>query len=438
MIFIILIVTFLFSLALSKILFRRWFNHLSVYSLIWFILLFLYELKLLRYYDLSTETWFVIALSYIAFHLGVLFYFSVNKINKSTEVPVPELSSNPFFYKQGKLLIIVIIITGLVGLVGALQQWVLLIHRFGSIQKVILSANSVYKMRVEGEIQGIAYLPAFAFVSLFFSALYSAFKRKITLISVLPFSAIILKDLANIARALMLFGLIEFTVVFIITVYVLNTEKSPLNRTKKSYWFRFIIIVVVFVICASFVRAIKGSVEHYKAASSSIRSLNLFDVITPSIYLYLSSDVGVLNQYLEHDNERTGFGENTFMPIYNILAKFDVVSEPNTYQKGYYIPMWTNTGTYIRELHADFGVLGVIFGPFLLSFLATLFWFKFFYSKNIIDLITYTFISIIIFFSFLVMITRLGNWVIAFTLTIIFYLTIQKIGDSLNKNVERL
>lgn len=168
MIFIILIVTFLFSLALSKILFRRWFNHLSVYSLIWFILLFLYELKLLRYYDLSTETWFVIALSYIAFHLGVLFYFSVNKINKSTEVPVPELSSNPFFYKQGKLLIIVIIITGLVGLVGALQQWVLLIHRFGSIQKVILSANSVYKMRVEGEIRGIAYLPAFAFVSLFF------------------------------------------------------------------------------------------------------------------------------------------------------------------------------------------------------------------------------------------------------------------------------
>lgn len=436
MVFILLIITFLFSLSLGKILFKRWFNHLSVYSLIWFVLLFMYELKLLRYDNLSSETWFVIILSYIAFHLGVVCYFALKRVNEKIETSNEELSSNPLFYKEGRLLIIVILITGFIGLAGGLQQWSVLIHKFGSIQKVILNANDIYRMRVEGEIQGIAYLPAFGFVSLFFAALYSAYKRKIAFISILPFTAIILKDLANIARALMLFGLVEYSIVFIVSIYVFNLEKSSSNTSQKSYLFRFLIIIVIFIGSASFVRSIKGSVEHYKSASSSIRSLNLFDVITPSIYLYLSADVGVLNKYLEHNNENTRFGENTFMPVYNILAKFDFVSKPDTYQKGYYIPMWTNTGTYIRELHADFGILGVVLGPFLLSFLATMFWFKFFNTRNIINLIFYTFISIIIFFSFLVMITRLGNWIIAFTLTILSFLVLQKIGDNMSRNRE--
>ena len=431
MVFLILIITLLFSLFLSKILFKKWFNHLSVYSIIWFVLLFMYELKLLRYYDLSIDTWFVIALSYIAFHLGIGFYFSLKEGDKDSKRSNSELSSNPIFYSQGKLLVIVTVITGVIGLVGAIQQWNILLHKYGSIQRIILSANDIYKMRVEGEIQGIAYLPALAFVSLFFSALYSAYKRKISFISVLPFSAIILKDLANVARALMLFGLIEFTVVFVVAIYVFNLEETALIPSHKSYFFRFILIIAIFVVSASFVRSIKGSVEHYTAASSSLRRLNIFDVITPSIYLYVSADVGVLNKYLEHSNEKTRFGENTFMPLYNILAKFDFVDKPNTYQKGYFIPMWTNTGTYIRELHADFGILGVVLGPFLLGFLATLFWFRFFYTKSLFDLILYTFISIIIFFSFLVMITRLGNWVIAFTLTLLIFWATQKIGESL-------
>ena len=353
MVFLILIIALIFSLSLSKALFQRWFNHLAIYSLIWFVLIFMYELKLLKYYDLNSETWFVVVLSYLAFHLGIICYFSIVENKKNSESSELNLSSNPVFYKDGHLLIIVTVITGIIGLVGALQQWNLLLHKYGSIQRIILSANDIYKMRVEGEIQGVAYLPAFAFVSLFFAALYSAYKRKIALISLLPFSAIILKDLANVARALMLFGLIEFTVVFIVAVYAFNLEKNSLS-IRKSYLLRFIFIIIIFIASASFVRSIKGSVEHYTAASNSLRGLNVFNIITPSIYLYVSADVGVLNKYLEHNNERSRFGENTFMPIYNILAKFNFVDEPNTYQKGYYIPMWSNTGTYIRELHARF------------------------------------------------------------------------------------
>jgi len=394
----------------------------------------LYELKLLRYYDLSAETWFVIILSFISFHLGVFFYFSLGNVNKDIGNSQEELSSDSIFYRQGQLLYIVIIITGLIGLLGALQQWNFLIHKFGSIQKVLLSAYRIYKMRIEGEIQGIAYLPAFAYVSLFFAAIYSAYKKKIALISLLPFSAIILKDLANVGRVFMLFGLIEFTVVFIVASYGFNIEKSLSDTHKKSYFFRFILIIAILVLSASFVRSIRGSIEQYKSASSSIRGLNLFDVITPSVYLYFSSDVGVLNSYLEHNNEEVRFGENTFMPIYSFLAKFNLVTEPNTYQKGYYIPMWTNTGTYLRELHADFGVLGIIFGPFILSFLATLFWFRFFSSKSMMDLILYSYINIIILFSFLMMVTRLGNWVIGLILTILFYLIMERIGHALKNN----
>ncbi|MCB9247183.1 MAG: O-antigen polysaccharide polymerase Wzy [Ignavibacteriales bacterium] len=75
--------------------------------------------------------------------------------------------------------------------------------------------------------------------------------------------------------------------------------------------------------------------------------------------------------------------------------------------------MWTNTGTYIRELHADFGTTGVLLVPYLLGLIITWLWFKFHENKSLFTLVFLVYLYIIIGFTFLMMVTRLNQWFLA-------------------------
>ena len=96
--------------------------------------------------------------------------------------------------------------------------------------------------------------------------------------------------------------------------------------------------------------------------------------------------------------------------------------------------MWTNTGTYIRELHADFGLSGVLFGPYIIGLLITWLWFKFYMeNSSLIAFAVLVFLNIIIGFSFLVMVTRLLYWG-ASLFFIIFYLPyLEKISLAISR-----
>src|SRR5690606_14905287 len=109
------------------------------------------------------------------------------------------------------------------------------------------------------------------------------------------------------------------------------------------------------------------------------------------------------------------FGQNTFLPFYRFLSKFDFVEKPSDFQKGYHIPMWTNTGSYLRELHSDFGVAGIFLGSYLLGLLTTFFWFRFFKNQSMI-----AFVFLFLFFK---MISRISQLFISLTISIfILYL----------------
>jgi oligosaccharide repeat unit polymerase len=119
----------------------------------------------------------------------------------------------------------------------------------------------------------------------------------------------------------------------------------------------------------------------------------------------------VLNAYFKNDFEESKMiGETTFQPFYNFLAKLGVVDPVSYYDKGYFIPSWTNTGTYLRDLYGDFGVIGIFLIPFLIGLLASLFWYKFYEEAKIWQLLILAFIYVIIMFSFLMMYTRFANF----------------------------
>ncbi|HJW27807.1 MAG TPA: hypothetical protein VJ508_01020, partial [Saprospiraceae bacterium] len=104
----------------------------------------------------------------------------------------------------------------------------------------------------------------------------------------------------------------------------------------------------------------------------------------------------------------TPVGGHTFSSVYKLLEKFGFDVHVETYQVGYRSPVWSNTGTYLREFNGDFGILGQLLGPYLLGLLTSFFWFRVETSGRFIDLSVAAFFFVIVGMSVFVMATRVG------------------------------
>ncbi|MEJ5261982.1 MAG: O-antigen polymerase [Ignavibacterium sp.] len=413
------------SLAGRKI-FKTWINHLTIYFFVMGGLTFLFELKLLAYRNLSLTSWFLLISSTLAFLLGVMSVLSARQLNLSklgfSRVTVESI---PLFQGDGKILKYSAIFFSLVGLFVALHRWYIMINIFGSIPSVFVNAAWVYRINVKGEIKEfIPILPSFVYVGVFLSALYTAYKGKFSFLSFFPILCIILKELTYFGRGEMLFATLEFIFTFSITRYLLRKEENVKYKfSKVNATISIILLLAVVLTAASIVRSSRGVKENIRGTSPVLKQLEDSFIFTPSVYFYLSSDLGVLDQYLRKDIESANFGENSLRGVYYLLSKLKLVDEPSFFQKGYFIPYWSNTGTWIRELHADFGFTGVIILPFIIGLLSTWLWFKFLQEKKIYLLVFLVYLYIILAFSFLVMVTRLNQWFLS-QLLILFFLPI--------------
>lgn len=416
------------SIWISKHLFRKWINPLSIYTSIWYFMITFYELKLINYSNLSGQTWFVIIFSYVSLYMGSVFYFSVknslknessSKVNK--QYPLSILLKN-----DAKVSFYLTIIFGVIGLIGAIQSWFVLVKLFGSIPAALLRLGALYQMRVNGELVGVwPYTSLFSYSAIFFAAVFSAMKSRITVISALPLSALIIKEIAMAGRAGILFGFVEYAFTFLFTIYYLKGSYTSYSFNKTKFILSILIVLFFFITSVTLIKNLRAAPESFRGETRTLKSLNENKFISPAIYLYTSGHIGVLNKFLEKDVENYRVGENTFQFLYNILNKFNVLDRPNTFQKPYRIPVWINTGTFIRELIADFGFPITLIILFMLGFFLALNWNNFFTYGNFNNLVVLVLLMIIIFFSFLMMITRLANWYLTliFLLSVISFLT---------------
>jgi oligosaccharide repeat unit polymerase len=420
------------SILLGKWIFKKWINHLTLYSLIMGALTFFYELKLLPYPDVIPLAWFFIFSSFLSFLLGVLTIISARRLNVAHQTDngksIDKLS---IFQDGGKALRYSILFFSFIGLFVAIQRWVVLINMFGSIPAVMVNAAIVHKLNVNREIKEfLPILPHFVYVAVFLVGIYSAYKKKFSFLTFFPFLDIIIKELTYFGRGEILFAFLEFIFSFFLFRHLLNNDSNKRFRfSKKNAIIASTILIALIVLSASLIRVSRGAYENYMGASSELKSLKSNFIISPSIYLYLSSDVGVFSKYLESAGENTSFGGNTFYVFYDLVARLEKEESPKFFQKGYYVPMWTNTGTYIRELHADFGGAGVFLGSFLLGFICTWLWFKFLKEKNLIVLAILVYLYVVIGFSFQMMVTRLGQWFFSLFLIVLYLPVLERIAD---------
>ena len=410
LIFLILFVGTL-TILLSYHLFGKWFNHLAIYAFSWMTMLYLYELRLISFVTLSTQTWLVISAAFLSFFIGTITIFSTRKSSKLN----PELTLNSIFLfgDRGKILKYAIYILSIIGLLSALQHWSVLLNQYGTVSNALLNAYHIYKTRTSGELKGvIPYIWLVIYPAIFLSGIYTAYKNKLTIATILPIIALILKEVANLSRSGILFGFSEFLISFMLFRHFLKQEKSKKTQGKIKIVLGVSVLILLFIVGAAFVKTVRQATDSFKGTSGSLAKLEGGAFISPSIYFYAASQVGVLNQFLEADKEKWSFGSNTFFTLYSALSKFDLVEQPPIYQQGYFIPDWSNTGTYLREVYGDFGYVGIFIVPYLLGLLSSLYWFKFYEKGKLQYLIILTHLYVVITISFFVLIIRSPAWTI--------------------------
>ena len=211
----VLIVGFSF-IYLGRIWFGKWFNHLTIYSLIWMTMLYLYELGLIYFVTLSVYTWLVIIGAFLSFVFGILTLLSARgTLNLKSQATIEQLK---LFTDDGKTLKYTIYFFSIIGLLAALQHWNVLLSKYGTVINVFLNAYHIYQERVSGQLEGvIPYIWLIIYPAICLAGIYTAYKRKLTFVALLPLIALVLKESANLSRAGMLFGLSEFIASFFTT-----------------------------------------------------------------------------------------------------------------------------------------------------------------------------------------------------------------------------
>jgi oligosaccharide repeat unit polymerase len=268
-------------------------------------------------------------------------------------------------------------------------------------------------------------MSSLVFTAALLAGSYTKRLGRLTLPAMLPPVIIFMIDFANMGRVDILIVTILFASAFFLTDKR-TSERAQASGQRFKKFAMVVLLLGIVVGGADFIRSTRGAKEGLRGSSGALKKLSSASVITPSVYLYLSSDYAVLNQYFHYDWEHTPFGGNTFLPVYRILEKLGLEVHASTFQRYYRTPVWTNTGTYLRELHGDFGIVGLLAGPYLLGLFASIFWFRVKTYGRYTDLAIAGFLFGIIGMSFFVMPTRISPFFFFFGVSILMGLVLDR------------
>jgi oligosaccharide repeat unit polymerase len=395
-------------IAVGKMTYRTWFNPVGFYSVIWGFVLGMFELKYIHYYSLQIETWIIIISSWLLYVIGALTITLVYPPARPDQ-KLLRTFVNPILTIDVRYLKNIIWILNIVSLAAALYNLSLMAKLSGGLLNAFIIGNLVYSYRVAEGIPGaIPYVASFVFTAATLAGAYTAKVQKITLVGVLPVITIIIIDFTVMGRADILIVGFLFSAAYFAT-------PAPERRVKKSIVdfrkiFMVLILVSVIVGGAELIRSTRNVKEGLRGTTGSLKKLSTGSIITPTIYLYFSSSIGVLNQYLLHDRENTVIGGHMFMTPYRLMAHLGADIKVDVYQEWYRTPTVVNTGTYLRELHGDFGVAGLLVGPYVLGMAISFFWIRFKRKGSFLDLSFTAFLFGIVGLSFIVIATRLGGY----------------------------
>ncbi len=408
--------------------FGRWINHITIYGMVWGIQVILFEMRLIAYHALSFETTMFIFGSWAVFVFSSLTIrnFYSNKMPETRALPAP----------RHDVLTIVLVTLTLIGAIGTYQHWTVLLRMFGSVKGVVFNANLMYALRrEEGGIPGMwPYVDSVSLAADFVGGYFAGLRRRPILLAVAPFIVELANAIAAFGRSRLLIGIILWGTAFFFT----QVKKQATERSAR--WKQVVLlasILIIFIFGMEFIRQFRGMRESFSGETTSLSHMNGVGLITPSIYLYLSSDVAVLNKFLNYEFsgrvEHTPIGGNTFAPFFRLFAKIGLTDPVLEYQKSYSVPASTNTASYLRELYADWGIGGTLFFVYLLGAFCSVAVEAYRRRKSLTLLAIVAHLHVAVFFSFFVQVSRLGYWIVSLVFAVIASMIIDKYSVHENK-----
>lgn len=402
--------------SLSWIILGRLVNHVSIYSVVWTVMLVLRELGLIYYNELTTNTWLLILAAYITFVLGSLTPPFMSAITTSSNVvrqetlsaTLPAVSS----ISRSNVIRNFILILSLLGSCSLFSLLGALMKSHGV--SILANQSQLYRIRLlEGGSQGIPYLGSLIYVAAAFSGVYLR-KFGFHPVTLVPVSLIGFHGLFTASRAGIVIGGAIFVSSFYLTAVSLG---EPALKGKKTWG--MLLLLLVTAIFLFFISSTRGLVVHFDPYESpTMDVLRRIHTTLPSIYVYLSGPPGVLNEFLKSGGEHAMPGSATLAPAFRLLAKLGVKElYVGYYEKAYFTPIQMNVGTYIRDVYNDAGVFGVVLWPYVLGFTCSTLWLRITNRKrhqSVGALIVLAFFYSIIWMSYDVWIPKLGYWLVGF------------------------
>jgi len=357
MAFILLFVWGVVMLLLARWVCGNWLNHLSLYTFVWTLSLEAHELHWIRYNSISTEAWLYIFLAWAAIYLGTA------AVMYRGERPVPAPSRDSL--RRLKLVIVILSLSGLASCLVLARQVTAEVDPNLFIALTV-GAPKIYAAGLEetGNLVGIPYVAFLPYAACALAGVYSARRGRIEWVSTFPLIVVAIAAILSVSR----WGVMLATALFLLSLYATpKTRPFSLTFAQKAG------LVTGCVACLGLVSIARTDLSgEFSEQSKALQSISTWVPPAPSFYFYVSAPPVGLSEYLREPSREGNlhWGRYTFASVYRLFSKLGFGNYVPFHQEFFSTPEPINTCTYLREVHSDFGVIGVFVFPFLLGGLA--------------------------------------------------------------------
>ena len=334
-----------FAVYVGKIIYSNFFNPICLYSIVWGVAVFVHQSGLIVFYNLTPFCWMVIFASHLLFVLGCIIGWNLNIEEKPIVV---ECIRDEQLKKWMLVGITVTMSLAAIAIVANLKTMIS-IYGFNLMEQIVL----IYGDRINEteKIETIPYLGSFIFITLPLLGCY--LKRFGFHVIVIPCVFLACADaLISGGRTGIVFALLLF-----LAGYMCMDKGYELSSRGRAIF--LLICLVTFVSMIFFVSQERADGLKMAYATDLYKDLFGYNVALYKGLAYIAGPIGTLNEYLRECEFH--FGRNSFLTIYNVLARLGLMEPINHYQEFFLTPIECNVGTWVREIIEDFTLFGAVF-----------------------------------------------------------------------------
>jgi len=422
---IVFIILAIFCFKTSKVIYKSYFSPFSLYGGTWSFVLATYYFSIISYIKLSDITQFVIFSSLFSFLLGGIipgFYFNIKRKKNLISLN----NQKNFDIKKIKFFLL---ITSIFGFICILIFFIKILNSFG--YRILYEGLEVRRELTVGGWTGAGvigelglggfrtYGLAATYISSVFGGFYTAIKRHFYLFAYLPILNAFIYGIGYLGRS----DFLNIIIIFFVSYYLGKKSISEriITRDFFPYAICSLVIIVMFLSIISYFRF--GSYSKVE-----IYSDNKIPPIVIHYYRYLTNKIPALEVALTTYNDKFYMGLKTFFPLAILLYKFKFIDYlPDAYyvHDVVWVPVPSNTFTYLRPIYEDFGLIGVLIFPFLFGFISSYIQVKNIINPSLTKIYILSFLYLMAIFCFKLFVLTASLWIfIAFVLGILLSLLI--------------